>query len=94
MSDPPLIKTPPLINNLHLCQTAPNYSDPLPRRRRPTYLPHRCGFQNHRCGFQNRGVACDYQVGEDETKRQMFGLIYRCGRFARLYVVCSRLLVI
>ena len=36
MSDPPLIKTPPLINNLHLCQTAPNYSDPLP----PPPPPH------------------------------------------------------
>ena len=30
--------------------------------------------------FQNRGVLCNYRVWEEETKRKIFGLMFRGGR--------------
>ena len=34
--------------------------------------------------FQNRGSVCNYRVWEEETKRQLFGLMYK-GKGGRLW---------
>ena len=63
-----LIKTSALINTWHLGLTLPNYSE-------PPILPN-CseGYI-----FQNRSVPCNYQVREEETRSQIFGLMCRDG---------------
>ena len=81
MSEAPLIKTSWLLILNTFVGPSAAIRTPLP----PAHL-----FGTEDFVFQNWTVPCNYGVEEEETKRQIFGLIVS----VRLLVVCSRFLLV